>query len=195
MADTITLYHGTSERHLNSILMNGIVPRGYRGAESNWEDYPSADDRIYLTQAYGIYFAYSAAKDDERGVIIEVEVELDDLVGDEDAFAQGKFEAGHELEFLNDWDMPKRTSFWRHQLGDMFGTGEASLKMLGNCAHPGVVSKNKITRYRAFDVTLEIILNHDPVISLMNFHFCGEQYVSQMRDFMAHPDTAIFKGV
>lgn len=45
------LYHGTSAAVLPDILKNGIMPRGKKAGR--WEHtVKSADDRVYLTNAY-----------------------------------------------------------------------------------------------------------------------------------------------
>ena len=67
----IRLFHGTSQKHLNSILKKGLMPRGKK--PSNWEEYPSANDRVYLTRSYAIFFAIQSAHlTDTDPVIIEV---------------------------------------------------------------------------------------------------------------------------
>ena len=81
----LKLYHGTSERHLESILKNGILPRNETNVSGNWDHtIPSSDDRVYLTKGYAPYFAFSSAESGERWLIIEVDknrmVEMDTAV-------------------------------------------------------------------------------------------------------------------
>ena len=44
MNTDIRLFHGTSKKHLDSILRRGLQPRGTN--PSNWEDFPSAPDKF-----------------------------------------------------------------------------------------------------------------------------------------------------
>lgn len=103
---TVTLFHGTTTAHLNSILKDGLLPRGIT-KNDNWSDiHSSASNVIYLTNKWHYFYAYQAtdaymskvAK--ERGVeaepwwaswetipcYIECEVPKYLLVPDEDFF-------------------------------------------------------------------------------------------------------------
>jgi hypothetical protein len=83
----ITLYHGTSARHLPSILKSGLQPRKVHG-NSNWEgDIQSKADFVYLTDAYPVYFALAAAEIGEDLAVIRVEVDERILFPDEDYVA------------------------------------------------------------------------------------------------------------
>lgn len=81
------LYHGTSSKHLKSILEKGLLPRNLSG-NSNWHgDIQSKDDFVYLTTAYPVYFAFCAAKKKEDLLILQVDVDANDLYPDEDYVA------------------------------------------------------------------------------------------------------------
>lgn len=83
----ITLYHGTSVKHLEAILRDGLQPRKVHG-NSNWAGkIASKKDFVYLTDAYPVYFAWAAAKADEDLAIIRVEVDEKQLYPDEDYIA------------------------------------------------------------------------------------------------------------
>ncbi len=82
-----TLYHGTSAKHLEAILKKGLLPRSAHG-NSNWEgDIESKAGFVYLTDAYPVYFAYAAAKENEDLAIVRVEVDEVKLFPDEDYVA------------------------------------------------------------------------------------------------------------
>lgn len=82
------LYHGTSTKHLKSILKNGLQPRNVTG-NSNWEGkIESKAGFVYLTDAYPVYFAFCAAKEEcEDLLVVAVRVTEKDLYPDEDFIA------------------------------------------------------------------------------------------------------------
>jgi hypothetical protein len=98
------LYHGTSLKAAQTILQEGLMPRGNR--ENRWgksdvrmthqdildTELPSRDDCVYLTEAYAPYYASSASAEAEPWAILEVDLKyLDPLrfLPDEDAIEQG----------------------------------------------------------------------------------------------------------
>src|SRR5713226_8459285 len=68
------LYHGTTERYLNSILKIGISPR--RRRKSNW-NVKSNPRAVYLTNVYALHFANAARASGEAALILEIDT--DDL--------------------------------------------------------------------------------------------------------------------
>ena len=181
------LYHGTSARHLDSILENGIVPRG--DSPSNWRA-ASSSDNVYLTTAYGMYFAQTARREaGEDLLIVEIDTELLDdqeaLRADEDSAwfswdtgnLSGRFDPPPAL------DKYGQAMHFSGILADLAEDGfdhRVSLELLGNCSHEGTVPVHAITRvlaYSAADGPWWIAF-HDPVISPMNFRFNGPEYVA-----------------
>lgn len=57
--DTVTLFHGTTTRHLNSILQHGLTPR-MENQVSNFDDVPSNEELVYLTTRWHYWYAYNA---------------------------------------------------------------------------------------------------------------------------------------
>ena len=89
------LYHGTTIRHLDSILAHGLRPRN--DASGHWEQFPSRPDMVYLTSAYPFFFATHTGDEDENGnrrpekLVVEIDsTRLDQrlLYPDEDFVAQ-----------------------------------------------------------------------------------------------------------
>jgi len=166
-----TLYHGTSGRHLDSILRDGLKPRSRK--RGNWQSYPSIPGHVYLTEAYAGYFATVAAKKGERALIVEVCLEDDSrLYPDEDFIAQAL--AAKEKRTIDDFHdhAVKCIAYYRDYV-------QASLDGLGNASHRGVVPPSAISRYVLVDTKKQsdvIMLSLDPTISLMNYQFCGEKY-------------------
>lgn len=86
------VYHGTSEKYLDDILANGLIPRGER--PGNWEHTEdSHPEMVYLTSVYAGYFALATIEDFKKERMAIVEVNLDVLPvrnfrPDEDFIAQ-----------------------------------------------------------------------------------------------------------
>jgi hypothetical protein len=89
------LYHGTSTKHMDSILKNGLQPRTVTG-NSNWSGkIESKSGFVYLSTAYPVYFAVAAAREDhEQLLVLQVEVAKRDLYPDEDFVAYALHESG-----------------------------------------------------------------------------------------------------
>lgn len=180
------LYHGTSSRHLEAILKDGLIPRAER--KSNWEA-ESCADVVYLTKTYGLHFAANARKDDaEDMLIVEIDTDLipdqEKLLADEDAlwFA---WKAGvikpHEVEeHVHDQPQEKQVQWFAGFLEDFSSLGctwEWSLKTLGNCTYLGVIPPSAITRTVTYEAKSGWwFAFHDPLVSPSNFRFCGAEY-------------------
>ena len=168
-----TLYHGTSERHLDAILRDGLKPRGRK--RGNWKAYPSIPGHVYLTEAYAGYFATVAAKKGERALIVEVCLEDDSrLYPDEDFIAQAlAAQANRPISDFHD-EVKKTIAYYRDYV-------QASLDGLGNASHQGVIPPSAISRYVLIDMKKQrdtVLVAIDPVISPLNYRFCGEKYRS-----------------
>lgn len=97
------LYHGTSERHLDSILKNGILPRSQSNVPGNWEHtVQGSTDNVYLTKGYAPYFAATATEEGERWLIVEVD--KDRLLFGNRSFYGGETDVGNWERFLPDED-------------------------------------------------------------------------------------------
>lgn len=84
----VTLFHGTSSRHLSSIEKIGLIPRvkgGNYGKESRSHKY------VYLTRYYPVLFGCNALnRKDERIVLVRTQIDMKDLMPDEDFVAYVK---------------------------------------------------------------------------------------------------------
>lgn len=180
------LYHGTSAKHIESILEHGLIPRGK--AESNWPA-SSSEHHVYLTQAYGMYFAQSARKAaSEDLLIVEVDTTLLDernLHADEDsaAFSWGRGNLASNFAPPPGADLKQQAMHFSSLLPALADDGfdhVASLEMLGNCSHHGVIPVSAISRILRYDASEGPwwLTFHDPVISTLNFRFHGSEYIA-----------------
>jgi hypothetical protein len=178
----LRLFHGTSQKHLNSILNKGLSPRG--NEPSNWEEYPSANDRVYLTRSYAIFFAIKSAHlTDTDPVIIEVIPSKDKkLVADEDYLAQCEWK-DKQLKFLENYDNKARTDWWLKSSPLFPNMAVHSLNNLGNCCHMGKIDKKDIKGWMSFKTNNEVAMSHDPTITIMNFRILGQGYIDSLQKF------------
>lgn len=181
------LYHGTSERYVQNILDKGIIPRG-RERRGNWQHtVPSNSKTVYLTEAYGPYFAFNAVprgkvKNLPRAVVLEINTSLLDetkLVADEDAIEQATRNRDH---LPKTWDMKKRTRYYRDKAWAV--PYENSLRALGTCGYHGTVPSSSITRVCYIDPRERCdiaLMALDATITLMNFQIVGRKYINLTR--------------
>ena len=195
------LYHGTSTHHLKRINRVGLQPRGKR--KSHFSDFPSATDRVYLTDSYAMYFAHHAALINSKAkpVILEVEIPDDSfisdwLIPDEDGLAQHTFPEEHDLAFLNDCDIYEKTKWWRENAPEHFHLAHASLHHIGSLAFWGTVPwKTRPVYYDGYGEVLwgirkvvttshEMCMRFNPQISLPAHRVLGENYKYALKRFM-----------
>lgn len=169
------LYHGTSGKHLESILKKGIQPRGRR--KGNWKEFPSRKDMVYLTNAYAPFFAIQGTKGKQKALILELDcgkINEENLYPDEDFIAQAiAQQKGCGIEDVHDEVRENLESYQHHAM--------LSLEHLGNCSHKGKIPNLAVSRYCLVDCSKRTdlsIMSLDPSISLMNYRFCGEKYRS-----------------
>lgn len=170
------LYHGTSAKYLPSILEKGIQPTSQTGNDSNWE-VTSANDRVYLSDTYPLYFAIHAAMElGTDAVLIEVEVDESLLLPDEDFLAQAAQPVNNTLIAT--------TEKFRDELYDLFSPkllqdlAMASLRSLGTACIKEV-TPDMITGHAVIprEVLASMVLQHcDPTITIMNHRILANNY-------------------
>lgn len=180
------LYHGTSSRHLDQILKEGLTPRAER--PSNW-DAESCNEVVYLTKTYGLHFAGNAVNaENEDLVIVEIDTDLlpdqEKLLPDEDslwfAWKAGAIKP-HQVEaWIYDEPKERQAQYFAGFLEDFASMGctwDWSLKVLGNCTHLGAIPPSAMTRIISYkhDGAWWLAF-HDPTITPQNFRFCGAEY-------------------
>ena len=180
------VYHGTAEAHLASIMKVGLWPRGEE-EHGNWshENMESSPEAVYLTTAYGGYFANAAAEDGDRWVLVEIDTDLLDefnLHPDEDFMEQASRGLGPDKlpqdwpEDFVDWTMKERTHYFRDRIWLFQKFWKDSLEGLGTCQYREHVPVEAFTKVVAYDPgsNMELtLLVLDPSITLLNFRILG----------------------
>jgi hypothetical protein len=174
------LYHGTTSRHLPRILVEGLTPNKHN-LNSNWDHtVASVDDRVYLTNAYALFFAGQAvAADDANDLLAVVEIDTDLLdedllVADEDAVEQTN--RGQD-SLPSNWSVIQRTMYYWDKAHEY--SWEGSLDVLGTCAYMNTIPPNAITRIVLISIKKYARLvmgGYDPFISVMNYKIMGAAY-------------------
>jgi len=170
------LYHGTTETQLNQIRLTGLRPRGKR--KSNYTEYPSRKDMVYLTNAYPFYYALNTS-DEEPDIAAVLEIDTDHLTPanfypDEDFITQA-------MKDVQDEDFHKTHDRVRDGLLAYQQHRQLSLERIGNCCYRGTIPLDAITRVCYFDSdkrTTLMMVCLDPTISIMNYSVCREKYQS-----------------
>lgn len=198
------LYHGTTERIAKLALTEGILTRNDSDHDGNWPKMDSSMFAVYMSLAYGPYFAVCATErsDDERCALIEIDTDLlneFDLVPDEDAMEQGTRSGGDgaraiaeafDDDTLLTGNMHERTAWIRDNL-ECFGEyWEWSINALGNCAYNGSIPPEAITRVTTFSPRHPLVFSVlDPCITVMNYRMCGDKYKALTRYFAGYEVT------
>jgi hypothetical protein len=154
------LYHGTSARHLDSILAHGLCPRN--DAPGHWEQYPSRPDMVYVTSAYPFFFATHTDDEDGHGnyqpekLVVEIDsTKLDQrlLYPDEDFVAQivARQTNNHIAAIHDDIRANLTDMTCQDPAGNAVPAWEASLVALATCCYRGVIPRHAMTRYCVFD--------------------------------------------
>lgn len=175
------LYHGTTSSALLTILEKGIQPRGAK--DSIWDKCPSRPDCVYLTNAYGFYYAGNAVAEKGDMLILEVEVKTDLLLPDED-FIEQAMRSGMETDV--DYNMLAVTWDIRDNLPDYKRYWCDSLAGLGNAAHQGIIYPGQIKRYAVVS-DMAFGMSFDPTICLANYSIMGAYYRNSMK-WLFDPD-------
>src|SRR5215471_4245135 len=169
------LYHGTSAKHLNSILKNGLQPRGdKKGVWSHTVE--SRPDMVYLTTAYPLHFALSAADTRDARLVLELNIHKLNpwrLHPDEDFLTQATRNNRPEGCPVQ---TKRATKWFRKRLTDYNTYWGQSIEGLGNCCHLGPVPVNAITRYAIIPKDWPILMWSDPMILTANYAIMGGYY-------------------
>ena len=184
-----TLYHGTRASALPSILADGLRPRAAR--RGNWKhSVESNPQAVYLTNAYPLYFAASAARQKDAALLIlELSggaLDLELMAPDEDFLEQAT--RGSPNFAAAGGDMKARTRWFRRRaLRDFSHYWRDSLRHLGTCTCYGRVPAQAVTRYAVVPIRHPLVRASDPTITLMNYKIMGGYYRQLVRHIFGDP--------
>lgn len=170
------LYHGTSAKNFESILKEGIKPRGK--TNGNWEhSITSRPDCVYLSTVYAPYFAINSVENDSsQCALLEINTDSIDkslLLPDEDFLEQATREKNSSDS------MEKRTMYYRDTLILYANFWQQSLDNLGTCAYKGTIHPSAIVRATVFDTSecKEMAwMAMDPTITIINHKLFKDKY-------------------
>lgn len=180
------LYHGTSERHAELIIKEGLAGRKYTVMPSNFTEHPSHEEMVYLSNCYAPYFAAHTSQQDGRWAIIEVDVTEENLLPDEDFLEQT---SRHQQTV--DGTLQERTRAFKKDLRNYDHLALESLMHLGTVAHDGRILSSEIQRVAFFDSSKNMylaIMAMDPTISILNHRIMGRHYETLTR-WLFEPDV------
>lgn len=180
------LYHGCSWSAATRIVDDGegIRVRGRRKGNFS-HTVNSCPHAVYLTDTYPVYFAAASMASSgplaNKAAVIEIDTYLLDmpdlmLNADEDVLEQAG--RGHD-GLPEDWDMKRRTLYYRNRLTKYRWPWEQSLKAMGTCTYMGDIPVEAITRVAWLDFSDMqhiAIWAMDAQISLMNFRLCKSKH-------------------
>jgi len=205
---TINLYHGTDAQYLDSILKNGIVPRGT--SKGNWEhaNLYSNPNMVYLTDCYAFYYSGMQVTENQKdSLILKIEVDEDKLCCDEDLLMQvgnkdKKFAYEKIIKNNKRFNIVSReTSKWskfknkdgKHQhrfFSDYIhyfkSDWKLSLEHLGCVAHIGKIEPHQIKDYVVHDM-LSCLINHDNSVTTLNHKFKGDYQRAELKYLFDEP--------
>jgi hypothetical protein len=176
----MTLYHGTSSDNIPFILSHGLMPRGPLNRRSNWDHtVKSRVGHVYLTSAYGFYFAAAAASASETALATVLEI---DMAGADEA----KFYPDEDFigQALNDVNSQKKqldllTMTRRIKLEPYKSNWGKSLEHMGNVSFKGVIEPSRIKRIATVDINKrrDLQLGYgDNSVSIMAFRVMRPSY-------------------
>lgn len=190
------LYHGTTKKVAEKALKEGLKPRGTR--KGNWKHtVDSRRDAVYMTDVYGLYFAYTACKGKDVPAVIEIDVDLLDqnlLIPDEDFLEQAS--RNQEGVGLADTkkNMKERTEYYRKVAEFNKHLWERSLEGLGTVSYQGIIPPEAISRIAYISVEKQSHVLYsaaDAMICLLNHKFCSQKYAAGIRWLFGEEISAI----
>ncbi len=156
----IILYHGTDIESSKKISKSGLKP-----SKSHWDNCPSHDDHVYLTDTFPIRFGISKAgsvsDDDYKIAIIKIEVSEDDLYPDEDYMAQIPkqfYEVFGLDKEIAKMELIEKTLYYRDNIEKYKEFWKQSLDLLGTCSHKGRIKSKKIKEIHKLELNDESYL-------------------------------------
>jgi len=171
------LYHGTSEQNFREIMSQGRLKPRRDSKKDNWDTtIKSRNDMVYLTNAYGLYYAINAISETDwdnmnskptYAVILEIDTNALDqrlLCADGDALEQIKRHDKNELP--GSWSIARRKIYYQEMCHKY--RWDQSIQTTGLCAYLGTIKREAFSRvaminvraqselcFQAFDMTID----------------------------------------
>jgi len=195
----VKLYHGTAAKNLDAIKAEGLRPRGRK--RGNWSHSVNSNPKaVYLTDAYAFHFAFNAGEVNNRrvqtGLILEVERDSLSpwkLCPDEDVLEQATRGQSGENFAPVEWDMKRRTMFYRKIAPFNPKLVDTSLKHMGTCAYYGSIPWSAVTRYVLIEwskLPQGMFWNAvDTSVSCLNYRILQDRQRALTRWFFGDPVT------
>ena len=185
------LSHGTSAAAWQAIRHNGALqPRGEHSG--NWSHtVRSHEGVIYLTSAYGLYFAACASGEGSEGVVLQIDVDAlaaPQLCCDEDAYALLDLKRANPGKSVEELVQRAKETL---PVGAEYAA--ASLQVMGNCGYHATIPLAAVTRAVAINWSLNPQLTLaalDAVISPQAYRFVGSYY-RQLTQWLFSPSCPI----
>ena len=190
------LYHGTTKRVADLSLKEGLKPRNKK--KSTWA-VESANDSIYLTDAYAPFFSFNAGHIGHTRELAVIAIHTEklnfmDFLPDEDALEQVDRISPNKTKFDRPVEtMEERTAWFRDHAHTYPIRGidyQWSLQVLGTCRHVGAIPPEaivKIATWNEHETPLSFMF--DPSITLVNYRIVGNRYRWCMREMMKDEQT------
>lgn len=181
------LYHGTSLRNLIRILAEGHIRPRPKDDKGNWgHTYVSHEGLVYLTDTYPLFYAYQACKDNDKPVILEIEIDEGELYPDED-FIRLVMEKQYKVS-IKDADRIMKVK--RIDVQSNKHLALDSLEGIGTACYHGFIPVEWITRicilwdkwlvYNHIDHVVSSVMGHevlkDRYQPLLKYLFDAEKY-------------------
>ena len=154
---TITLYHGTDIETAKKVAKSGLKP-----SKSHWDNCPSHDDHVYLTDTFAIRFgitrAMSETNNENNIAIIEVQVQEDKLYPDEDYLGQIPKQLYKQMglnEEIADMEIIEKTIYYRDNIEQYKHLWKNSLDTLGTCSYKGRIKSKNIKTIKKLQISEE----------------------------------------
>ena len=170
----IILYHGTDIETAKKISKSGLKP-----TKSHWDNCPSHDDHVYLTDTfpirYGISKSTSSDLDEQKISVVRINISEDNLYPDEDYLAQIPKQFYNQMGLdikIADMELIEKTIYYRDNIEKYKHLWKNSLEMLGTCSHKGRIKIKHITDI--FNIQISELTHHLNAYAEINFGYFNE---------------------
>lgn len=187
------LYHGTSAKHLDEIIEDGLKPTSLSVSTSHWEC-ESNPNLVYLSDTYALYYALVAGMEHkEDAVVFKLDSPVCTMYPDEDYMAQ-QYPFSHDL--IGDTKSYRDTMFSLEKEKRIELSLE-SLNRLGTVSTPYVKPEQLLSYTRIpYESIMDIVMMEcDPIITLMNHRYLSKSYQEGLKNLHKRFPTIKLNGL